>query len=223
MPLREPDHRWHAVERARECPEHAIEAELWRALHEQGPHGDASLAYEVYADAARWCMQGWLLSKAKDEDIARRLGFSEGLVRAYRHLFFDVTVFRHHLDLVAWIKRLNDRSDYPPEALQFLRWAVMYGTEAIAYLSGVPVYLDPRTVQEQSMIDSHYRSLQGRDAAIDSAAAKEALKHMQLAVNQAAVLSKAAPPSARDFAVKLKHREMTTSIQVVDQTTEVLH
>ncbi len=223
MPLRDPAHRWHAIERAPECPEHAIEAELWRALREQGPHGDSSLAYEVYADGARWCMQGWLLSKAKDEDIAKRLGFPDGLVRAYRHLFFDTTVFRHHLDLVAWIKRLNGDPAYPAEALQFLRWAVMYGPEAIAYMSGVPVSLDPRVVQEQTMIDSYYRSLQGRDAAIDSAAAKEALKHMQLAVNQAAVLSKASPPSARDFAMKLKHREMTSSIEVIDKTTEVMH
>jgi hypothetical protein len=37
------------------------------------------------------------------------------------------------------------------------------------------------------------------------------------------VLAKASPPSARDFAVKLKHREMTQSIEVVDKTTEVLH
>jgi len=223
MPLRDPDHRWRATSRSLECPEHAIEAELWRAMRGLGPHGDASMAHEVYTSDARWCMQGWILSKAKDYDIASRTGVPEGLVRAYRHLFFDVTVFRHHFDIIAWIKGLNGQPGYDEEALQFLRWAVMYGSEAVAFLSGVPVYIDARTVQEQAMINSHFRALQGRDAAIDSAAAKEALKHQQVAVSQAAILSKAAPPSARDFAVKLKHREMTTPIEVVDKTTEVLH
>lgn len=222
MPRREPDHRWRATARVQQCPEHAIEAALWRHRRGLGDAPEEAEAYELRCCEARWALEALLLSGAKDDDIAKRTRLTEGVLKAYRHLFFDVTVFRHHFDVIDWVKKLANDATVPAEAHQLFRWAVMHGVEAVAWLCGLPAYVDPRQVQERAMTESHFRALIGRDAAIDSTAAKEALKHQQLAVTQAQHLSKAAPPSARDFAVKLKHREMTSSIEVVDKT-EVLH
>lgn len=98
----------------------------------------------------------------------------------------------------------------------------MYGIEAVAYMSGLPVNLDPGIVQSQAMIDSHFRALMGREVDIESGVAREALKHQQMAVTQAAILVKRSP-GTDSVAIKLKHREMTSSIEVIDKTAEVLH
>lgn len=223
MPRREPDHRARAVATSRTPPDHVFEAALWHSLRGIDPGDIVGRAIELHASEARECLRGWLLACANDDDISERTRVPTETLKAYRHLFFDVTVFRDHFDLIAWAKGLANDPRNTTEGLQYVRWAVMYGIEAVAYLSGVPVFIDARRVQEQTMIDGHFKGLMGRDAALDSPVAKEALKHQQLAVSQAAVLAKASPPSARDFAVKLKHREMTQSIEVVDKTTEVLH
>lgn len=223
MPRRNPDHRAYAALCATTPPEQPYELALWQ-LHRGVVLNDAvERAFELHESAVRDCFRGWLLASTNDEDIGRRTRTTGETIKAYRYLFFDVNVFRDHFDLIDWAKRLADDPRSTPEGLQYVRWAIMYGVEAIAYMSGLPVYIDARRVQEQTMVESHFRGLSGRDAAIDSAVAKEALRHQQVAVSQAALLAKAAPPDARDFAVKLKHREMTSSIEFVDQTTEVLH
>ncbi len=222
MPRRNPDHRARAVAVAQAVPEHPLEAALWHYRRGTVTSAVVERAAELH-DECREVLRGWLLATADDEAVATRTRTSIDVIKAYRHLFFDVNVFRDHFDLVTWAKSLVKDPSNTPEGLQYVRWAVMYGIEAVAYMSGLPTYVNAQDVQERAMIEGHFRGLSGRDAAIDSATAKEALKHQQVAVAQAAVLSKAAPPSARDFAVKLKHREMTSSIEVVDQTTEVLH
>jgi len=222
MPRREPDHRARAVAAAKTAPEHPFELALWNSRRGGTTSEAVDRAIELH-DECRDALRGWLLATADDEVVASRTRTSVDAIRAYRHLFFDVTVFRDHFDLIAWAKRLAKDPSSTAEGLQYIRWAIMYGVESVAYMSGLPTFVSAHDVQERAMVDSHFRGMSGRDAAIDSAAAKEALKHQQMAVSQAAVLAKAAPPSARNFAVKLKHREMTSSIEVVDNTTEVLH
>lgn len=165
-------------------------------------------------------MHGWLLATTCDDEISRRTRISEGVIKAYRHLFFDVTVFKDHFDLINWVRQLG-QDGTTAEASQYIRWAVMYGVEAIAYMSGLPVNLDPAMVQSQAMADGHFKALMGREASLDSGVAREALKHQQMAVTQAAVLAKKMP-GTESVAIRLKHRDMTSSIEVIDQT-EVLH
>lgn len=147
---------------------------------------------------------------------------STGVIEAFRHLFFDVGVFRDHIDLVEWVRETSEAPGATPVSTQYVRWAVMYGVEAVAYLSGLPVAIDPTVVQTQAMIDGHFKSLMGREAGLDSGIAREALKHQQVAVAQAAVLSKKTPMT-ESVALKIKHREMTSPIEFVDKTAEVLH
>lgn len=223
MPRRDPDHRARAALLSKTAPEHPYELALWQ--HRRGVNTSTAVerAVELHESTGRDCLHGWLLATTNDEDIANRTRVSDDTLKAYRYLFFDVNVFRDHFDLIDWAKKLSNDPRSTTEGLQYVRWAIMYGVEAMAYMSGLPVYIDALRVQTQTMVESHFRGLSGRDVAIDSSVAKEALRYQQLATQQAALLAKAAPPDARDFAVKLKHREMTSSIEVVDQTTEVLH
>lgn len=223
MPRCEPDHRARFVALVKEEPEHPFERALWNLRRGRSTSDVVEQALELHESESRDSLRGWLLATTVDEDISRRTQISVDVLKAYRHLFFDRATFRHHFDVITWAKRLVNDPRSTTEGMQYIRWAIMYGVESIAYMSGLPTYVDARDVQERAMIEGHFRGLSGRDNTIDSAAAKEALRHQQMAVSQAAVLAKAAPPSARDFAVKLKHREMTSSIEFVDQTTEVLH
>lgn len=182
---------------------------------------------ELNSNASRDFLHGWLLATGDDDEINRRTKVPVEVLRAYRHLFFDVSVFRDHFDMVDWVRQLADHRGTSLESLQCLRWAVMYGVEAVAYLTGIPVDLDPRQVQAQIMTESHFRGLMGRDAEISSATAREALKHQQMSVTQANLLARIAPPNQGNIALKIKHRELTYPIDYVDTTcptkAEILH
>lgn len=168
------------------------------------------------------CVRGWLLATSNDDEINRRTRLTFDVIRAFRHLFFDISVFRDHLDLIDWVRETSVAPGATAESTQYIRWAVMYGVEAVAYLSGLPVAIDPGVVQMQAMTDGHFKSLAGREAGLDSGVAREALKHQQMAVAQAAILAKRSPMT-ESVALKIKHREMTSSIEFVDKTAEVLH
>lgn len=222
MPRRSPDHRAIAVVSMREPPAHPLEHALWRARRSQPADEAVIRALELSVGKACDCVRGWLLSTSNDDEISRRTRLSIDVIGAFRHLFFDVGVFRDHIDLVEWVRETSEAPDASPGSTQYVRWAVMYGIEAVAYLSGLPVAIDPAVVQTQAMIDGHFKSLMGREAGLDSGVAREALKHQQMAVAQAAVLSKKAPMT-ESVALKIKHREMTSPIEYVDKTAEVLH
>ncbi len=222
MPRRSPDHRAVTVVSMREPPEHPLERALWLARRGQTADAAVIRALELSAGKACDCVRGWLLSTSNDDEISRRTRLSTDVIGAFRHLFFDVQVFRDHIDLIEWVREVSEAPGAVPGSTQYVRWAVMYGIEAVAYLSGLPVAIDPAVVQTQAMIDGHFKSLMGREAGLDSGVAREALKHQQMAVTQAAVLSKKAPMT-ESVALKIKHREMTSPIEFVDKTAEVLH
>jgi hypothetical protein len=132
-------------------------------------------------------------------------------------------VFRHHFDVVTWIKGCNmtlEASD-----ARYMYWGLMYGAEAIAYLSGLPCDVSPIDVQKMAMVDGHFRSLMGRDVPMDSKIAKEAMKHRALALAAAEKLSVLEPNSGKDFAIQLKHRELTATLDTVTgrEDAEILH
>jgi len=222
MPRRNPNHRAVAVAKSKSAPDNLLEGALWNLYRGMEVDESVTRAAEINVSAARDCMHGWLLATDKDEEISRRTRIPIEVVQAYRYLFFDVTVFRDHMDLVDWVRRISEVPGTTPEAMQYIRWAIMYGTEAVAYMSGLPVVLDPSTVQAQAMENGHFRALMGREAHIDSPTAREALKHQQMAVSQALVLGKKAP-GTDNVALRLKFREMTSKIEVEDKTMEVLH
>jgi hypothetical protein len=224
MPRRSPNHRAVEAINSIDPPDDVTERALWSAYRGRLADDDNVVrAIELNAGSSRDCLRGWLLATPKDDEISRRTRVPEAVLQVFRYLFFDVSVFRDHFDLVEWAKTLRLEQGSTREGLQYIRWAIMYGVEAVAYMSGLPTNLDPHLVQAQAMTDGYFRALIGRESDIDSAVAREALKHQQIAVTQAAMLAKRNPSGGGSVAIKLKHREMTSTIEVIDKTTEVLH
>jgi hypothetical protein len=219
----EPDHRWRVIQKLATRPTDLAEAEVWD--HAKGHELDTpgGHALDLYRGTARYCLQGWLLTKATDAEIATRTRCPEEILWVYRHVFFDVSVFRHHFDVISWIKSNGLQVDATDARYMF--WGILYGAEAVAYLSGLPCEVSPVDVQKMAMTDGHFRSLMGRDHPIDSKIAKEAMKHRALALVAAEKLTVLEPSNGQDFAIKLKHRELTATLESVanKDDAEILH
>lgn len=221
---REPDHCYREVTAAQEEPEHAIEAKLWRHLHGIETCEHIARALEIYKDAyERERFQPWILAGATTDDIAERVGLHPDTTEAYRHLFFNVKMFRDFLDKQRWVSRYESRQGSSREGALFLQKAMLHGLEAIAHVMGAPSKLEPNYVLESAMRDMFFRGLAVRDSrltSIESSAARNLLKD---AVSLAEQQAKVKPPGVNDILIRIKTRDLTQPAEVVQATGEILH
>lgn len=177
-------------------------------------------AKEIYEDEfERERFQPWLIAGVDDVDLRDRTGLPLEVTRAYRHLFFDVSVFRDLFDKQRWVHGYHGT----PEGLAYLQQAVLYGVEAVAHVMGAAVKLDPHFVVEQSMRETFFRGQALRHAklgGVDGAAAHSLLKS---AVENSQLLTKTRPANITDIMFKLKSREMTLSVEASELDGEILH
>lgn len=215
-----PDHRWIAVKAATDQPEHPIEAACWRHLRQLEVSPAIDRAKEIYEETfERERLQPWLIADAEDRDIWERTGLPTEVTRAYRHLFFDVSVFRDLFDKQLWVHRYQGT----PEGLAYLQKAVLYGVEAVAHVMGAVVKLDPSFVVEQAMRETFFRGQALRHSklgGVDAAAAHSLLK---TAIETSTLLTKTRPANITDIMFKLKSREMTVDVGDVAPGGEILH
>jgi hypothetical protein len=177
-------------------------------------------AKEIYDEEfERERLQPWLLAGAEDHDIYQRTGLPIEVTRAYRHLFFDVSVFRDMFDKQLWVHRYQGT----PEGLAYLQTAALYGVEAIAHMMGAPVKLDPHAVVEQSMRETFFRGQALRFARLNSPETATAHSLLRTAVEQSQLLTKTRPANITDIMFKLKNREMTIQVEDASLEGEILH
>jgi hypothetical protein len=217
---RRPDHRWLNVKSSPAEPVHPVESACWRHLHKLEMVPVIDRALEIYEETfERERLQPWLLAGAEDRDIQDRTGLPIEITRAYRHLFFDVSVFRDMFDKQLWVHRYQGT----PEGLAYLQKAVIYGVEAIAHVMGAPVKLDPHNVVEQSMRETFFRGQALRYAKLGSPEAAAASSLLKAAVDSSQLMTKTRPANITDIMFKLKNREMTVSVEDVELEGEILH
>lgn len=217
---RRPDHRWLAVKTALAEPAHVVEAACWRLIHglEMSPAVDR--AKEIYDEEfERERLQPWLIAGAEDNDIRDRTELPIEVTRAYRHLFFDVSVFRDMFDKQLWVHRYQGS----PEGLAYLQKAVIYGVEAIAHVMGAQVKLDPQHVVEHSMRETFFRGQALRHAKLGSVDAAAAHSMLKSAVDASQLMNKTRPANITDIMFKLKNREMTVNVEDDQLAGEILH
>lgn len=221
---REPDERYRVTMAAQAEPAHPHEKLLWRCARGLEQSEVMARAIEIYADNyERERLQPWILATEDDRDIAARNGTHVDMIEMYRHLCFNPSVFRDRFEKLRWVNNYERRAGATPEGAMYLRKAVLHGVEAIAHLMGAPVKLEPARVLEQSMQDTHFRSLALRDSRITSAEASAAHQLVKTAVGVAEQLGRVKPPDIGDVLLKLKHRELTQPIEVVNAAGEILH
>ncbi len=215
-----PDHRWRAVKAATAEPEQPIEAACWRHLHHVEMVPAIDRAKEIYDEEfERERLQPWLIAGADDADIRDRTELPIEVTRAYRYLFFDVSVFRDMFDKQLWVHRYQGT----PEGLAYLQKAVLYGVEAIAHVMGATVKLDPSYVVEQSMRETLFRGQALRHSKLGSVDAAAAHSLLKSAVENSQLLMKTRPANITDVMFKLKNREMTVMVSDVELEGEILH
>lgn len=227
MRTRNPDRRLRAVVAAAVQPEHRLEAALWRLLRNQPcDNEDVEYAYELHSTTVtRQVLQAWLVAGASDENIHRWLGVTADVLAAYRHLFFDVLVFRDRLDLLAWIEERRDDPNMSPYALQLLHIAFQGGVEPLAFqFSGGQFAVDPQRALEQMMTEAYFRSQAGRGCSVGSKEAQAALAQMNAATKAAQLAGKKGGPDVQQLLLKLRYRELTTPVdQTVAAEDNILH
>lgn len=215
-----PDQRWLAVKASSTEPPQPIEATCWRHVHQIELSPAVDRAKEIYDEQfERERLQPWLIAGADDRDIWERTGLPTEVTRVYRHLFFDVSVFRDMFDKQLWVHRYQGTA----EGMAYLQKAVLYGIEAVAHVMGAVVKLDPNLVVEASMRETFFRGQALRHAKLGSLEGAAAHSLLKSAVENSQLLTKTRPANITDIMFKLKSREMTLSVEDVQSDGEILH
>lgn len=216
----DPDARWRLVLRAEAEPSNAIDAACWRHVKRHEDNLEMERAIEIFKEPfERERFQPWLLAGATEEDINARVGVNVQTTKNYKHLFFDVTVFRDELEKQLWVAKYEGS----PEGMAYLQKAVLHGVEAVAHVMGAVCTLDPNTVIEQSMKDAYFRSQALRGAKLSSPEINMAHSLMKTAIEHAQLLSKHKPANLHDIMLRLKNRELTHTADDIASIAEILH
>lgn len=220
----EPDERYHAAIGSRLEPDHPVEALLWRCARGVESSDHMARAIEVYGDQfERERLQPWILAGASDDLIVDRVGLHADMLAAYRHLCFNVALFRDLLDKQRWVNAYDQRPGATREGALYLRKALLHGVEAVAHVMGAPCRLEPSDVLEHAMRDTYFRGLAIRDAKLTGPEAAAAHGMLKTAAALAQEQAKIRPPGVNDILIRIKHRDLTQPIEVINMTGEILH
>jgi hypothetical protein len=241
MKLRDPRYRYAGIINKRRIPESDLERSLFVLLHgaeeltaltPQRPWSantivDPSVAYpyDIFkVDATRIVLEAFLLATEEDNEISSALSMPADEVSAYRHLFFDTTIFKTDLDIIVYLQSIPDDSPYK-------------GLYKIAFHQGIAAlrwhfcrdkgHVEPGDVVRTLMTDTFFRSLEHRGQSITSKAAKEAAKMASTALLCAKTLLQEATTSESDIeSLRMKFEEIRSSRTIQDLAKsgiEVIH
>lgn len=221
---REPDERYHVTIALRQEPAHPIEARLWRHVHGIEASETLARAVEIYNDVfERERMQPWVLASPSDDVIAERVCLHVDTVIAYRHLFFNVALFRDLLDKQRWIMMYERRPGATRDGALYLQKALLHGLEAVAHAMGAEVKLEVDEVLNRALRDTHFRSLALRDSKLTGNEMNTAHALVKTAIALAQEQSKVRPPGINDILIRIKNREMTKHMDDDGLVGEILH
>lgn len=222
MRSRNPAHRYLAVKSSSAAPEHPYEQALWAALKsDTSDENPVVRALEIYSGVEeRETLQAWILSYATDDVMETYLRVPQGVLAAYRHLFFDATVFRDELDVQRWVREYNG-TEY---GASLLRNAVLMGPQYLAWLFGRGVSdIEPDVVKRHIMADAFFRGRSNRAFSLTSQETKAAHAMMNTAFKAAESLGTTSAPDINQILLKLRYRDMTETVEKVAPTEEILH
>lgn len=222
MRRRNPDARGLDAINAPEPPENRFEAALWRLAHREGdPDKIVAWAWEIYSELSeREVLQAFVLARASDEEVFEILKVPPPVTQAYRHLFFDVGMFRDELHLLSWIDHYESGKIGSQKGGALLRKALMGGVPALRWIYGRgDAAPDPMEVQRQVMTDAYYRGQAHRMYDLGSNEMKAAFNLLNTSAKIAATFTKRGDTSGIGaLAIKLRHREMTSGVDEAEDT-----
>lgn len=182
MPRWEPDHRGRAVLTAVSQgltefrSENPLETALFHLVkNKQVVQLDVEEAYALYREPGyRHAVNAVLIAKGDDALLSQGMEIASLVVSAYRHLFFDRSVFRHVLDMVSWINNLAVTDEHR----NYYAIANQQGPEALVnmFRIGDKPEIDPKVVLNQVMVGQYQRFQEHRGLPITDPIAQAALR-----------------------------------------------
>jgi hypothetical protein len=222
MASRNPAHRFLAVKNETVAPEHPHERGLWLAMNRGQAEDHITRALELYVEDEREIMQAWLIAGATNEHIREYLGLAEEVTEAYRHLFFDMRVFRDQLDIIKWVREYTANQSETESAI--LQNALVMGVPYLMWVYGRgETTLAPEVVQRQVMADAYFRGRSGRMHTMTSKEAQVAHQYMSTAFKASQVLGEKNTGDINQILIKLRYRDMTEPVTEAVKNEEILH
>lgn len=158
-------------------------------------------ALDIYESPYRHVLNALLLIKTPDNVVVEGLGMSDATLTAYKHLFFDVSVFRHVFAARTYVNALQD--DGTPEFSAY-HYALTEGPLALIsrYRVGDGPPLDPLIVAADMMREFTLRAREHRGASLNSKIAQNSLRSARNAVDSAVALRGMQPKSGGQSAAQ---------------------
>lgn len=225
MRTRNPDARFLAVRAMPAPPEEGLERALWELLRGVREDKVVSYAHEVYEKVSeREVLQAWFVARAEDAVITEVLRIPADVLAAYRHLFFDLSLFRDELDLVSWVSEYATERRGTPFGAQLLQQAMNCGVDALLWIYGRGQYVvDPHKVQQQAMTDAFVRGRSHRGHDLSGSQARAAMACLKLGASLAEKLAQRnGGAGLGDLLIKLRHRDLTSPREEIPQS-DLLH
>lgn len=228
MPSPKPHHRLLAVKAAvrRQRPlaedDTSVRALFDRITTGRTTNAAVTRAAEIYESAyQRQVMQAWIVARATDAEIEKTLRIPPLVSEVYRHLFFDLAVFRDELELLDWVQSYD--GDMLGRTL--LQQAIVSGVPGLQWQFGRAgdLKLDPKAVVNQAMVDAHFRSRAGRLSGVASKEAVAAHGYSKTALMAASTLKENETNLLQELLIKLQHADRTTPITAEERPDDILH
>jgi hypothetical protein len=126
-------------------------------------YSDIHYAYTIYQnnDLMRHIIEAMLLAKLTDEEIASNFGFTEDIIIAYRHLFFDLSHIANAKARIACLvaPRAIINETTPDDPDQFWKMAIIQlGSEALQLLMQWTEHPDTAKQKAKTMLSDQLAS-----------------------------------------------------------------
>ena len=169
-------------------------------------------AYDKYRDDfSRIILNSLFLADTLFDEIRRVTGVPLTVLQDYQTHLFDTTIFRDHLEKLSYV---NSRESHGSALeVQYLRAAMSVGSDYIVWLLNGKPKNPPRDIQQHVMLEGMYRSAASRGTSLNSEAAKNAQKWLQMSQRAASDLMRLDPKDDRNALQELK-----IALEYKDQT-----
>lgn len=238
-----PQHRYVAINESTLTPENEMERALYVVLHgvkklnkktplkpwqeNQIISDETKYAYDIFCtQELRSLLEAFLLATTDDYEIHQATGVTVDEIQHYRHLFFDTTVFRNDLDIIAFLRNIPD--DEPTKELYKMAFHQGFGALRWTYCRDKGG-IDADTALKTILSDSYFQYLTNRGKPLTSKVAKEARDIAKTAISCVQTLhNKPEEDKTKEDSTGLKFmfesaRPNKTLSQVQKDGTKVVH
>ena len=240
--IKSPSHRFNAVKsfsgrsnfnRIKRLPEEYSEYQIGlvaRIKGEESPFSEViEEALTIYKiPVCRSVMDGLLISGSSNTYISQIAECSEEVVCCYANLFFDASVFKNRLLVIAYIRSLPSGTEVESFRKNMVSWGYHLGGEYIAWKIGARgsiISKSPEQSVTDVLTDASWRSREHLMSDISDAPAKEARSWIPQVLKSAEIIKafgneKPVTDALNDLVFDLKGSDETLTINDLEDVKQ---